>query len=105
MIITEESKYGFFTAAVRDGEYVKWKGQLDWDDKNPGLRVEYFLEGEKILYHRIEKKWWWKLIGNHIEDELQEFVKQGMKKASQIRNDRAEAAQMAQEAKIFFKDE
>lgn len=108
MLITEDKIGETFTAKVREGEYIKWRGQLDWNDKNPGLRLEYWFGGEKIAFNRVEEKWWWKFAGGHrnqLEKELQWFLEWGMNRATEIRNANAKSAEMAADANAFFKDE
>ena len=106
MTITEDDKFtGVFRAQVRQGEYILFRGQLDWNDKNAGLRLEYWLEGEKILYRRTEERWWWRFVGNPLERELEDFMHDGMNRATEIRTAQKKSADMANAARILFKDQ
>lgn len=106
MVIVEDDKFkGLYKAQVREGEVIHFRGQLDWDDKNAGLTLEYLFQGEKILNRRIEQKWWWRFIGGGLDHELKTFMYDGMKRATEIRAAQKKSKEMAEVAKVLFKDE
>ena len=106
MIITEDEKHiGDFKARVKDGESIRVRPQLDWNDKNAGLTMEYWLGEERILSRRIEKKWYWYFMPNALEREVQEFYNDGMKRAVYIKDARLQSLKMVTIAKNLYQDE
>ena len=104
MIITEDKVNGTFTARIHIGEWITWKARLDYKDK-PGIKIEYFSEGEQIIWNWISPKWWWAFNSNQLERELEEFINEGMDKATKKRTALAEANKLGQRAKNLFQDE